>query len=53
MTIIDALHRRELFAPLFKTPATWRAWGVYLRALSRGREGLPGPGVGLRRVGSL
>lgn len=33
MTIIDALHRPEIFAPLFRDPATWRAWEVYLRGL--------------------
>jgi hypothetical protein len=33
VTIIDALHRREIFAPLFRDPATWRAWEVYLRGL--------------------
>jgi len=33
MNIIDALHSREIFRPLFKDPRTWHAWEVYLRAL--------------------
>ena len=33
MNIVDALHRKEIFRPLFKDPATWHAWEVYLRAL--------------------
>src|SRR3972149_951941 len=33
MNIIQAIHDRHLFAPLFKDPSTWRAWEVYLRAL--------------------
>lgn len=33
MMIIDALHTREIFAPLFKDPRTRHAWEVYLRGL--------------------
>lgn len=33
MNIIDALHRKEIFRPLFKDLATWSAWFVYLRGL--------------------
>jgi hypothetical protein len=33
VNIIDALTRKGIFAPLFREPATWRAWEVYLRAL--------------------
>ncbi len=33
MNIIDALARKDLFAPLFKDLATWRVWTVYLRGL--------------------
>lgn len=33
MNIIDALHRKDVFAPLFKDPWTWHAWEVYLRGL--------------------
>lgn len=33
MNIIDALHRKEIFRPLFKDLATWHAWEVYLRGL--------------------
>lgn len=33
MNILDALHRKEVFRPLFKDLETWAAWEVYLRAL--------------------
>jgi hypothetical protein len=33
VNIIDALHSRDVFAPLFRDPATWRPWEVYLRGL--------------------
>jgi hypothetical protein len=33
MNIVQAVHDRHLFAPLFKEPSTWSAWEVYLRAL--------------------
>jgi hypothetical protein len=33
MNIIDALHSKDVFAPLFKKPETWHAWEVYLRGL--------------------
>lgn len=33
MTILEAMHDKNLFRPLFKDFSTWRAWEVYLRAL--------------------
>ena len=33
MDIIDALHSRTVFQPLFKKRETWAAWEVYLQAL--------------------
>jgi len=33
MDIIDALHNKTIFKPLFKDLRTWHAWEVYLRAL--------------------
>lgn len=33
MNIVDALHSREIFRLLFKDPATWRSWEVFLRGL--------------------
>jgi hypothetical protein len=33
LNIIDALHSRDVFAPLFRDPATWHSWEVYLRGL--------------------
>jgi hypothetical protein len=33
LNIIDALHSRDVFAPLFRDPATWRSGEVYLRGL--------------------
>lgn len=33
MNILDALHRKEVFGPLFKDLATWWAWEVYLLGL--------------------
>jgi len=33
MTIIDATHSREIFAPLFKDLRTWHAWEVYLHGM--------------------
>jgi hypothetical protein len=33
MNIIDAWESPAVFKPLFKNPATWRAWEVYLKAL--------------------
>jgi hypothetical protein len=33
MNILDAIHGRQLFGPLFKDVKTWRAWEVYLRGL--------------------
>jgi len=33
MNIIEAIHDRNLFGRMFKDPASWRAWGVYLAAL--------------------
>jgi len=33
MDIIDALHSKTVFGPLFKKRETWAAWEVYLRAL--------------------
>lgn len=33
MNIIDALHSREVFTPLFQDLGTWHSWEVYLRAL--------------------
>ncbi len=56
MNIIDALHSKAIFGPLFKEPQTWHAWEVYLkglfglpieadedRALFRGCTGLADP----------
>ena len=33
MNIIDALHRKEIFGPLFKDLGTWHPWEVFLRGL--------------------
>lgn len=33
MTIIEALEDPLLFRPLFKDPATWQAWRVWLKAV--------------------
>lgn len=33
MNILDAIHNKELFRPLFKDLSTWHAWEVFLRAL--------------------
>jgi len=33
VNIIDALHSRQVFGPLFKDLATWHAWEVFLRGL--------------------
>ena len=33
MNIIDALHNKAIFGPLFKDIRTWHAWEVYLRGL--------------------
>ncbi len=33
MDILDALHSKTIFGPLFKDSKTWRAWEVYLRGL--------------------
>lgn len=34
MNIIDALHSKTIFGPLFKDAKTWHAWEVYLKGLS-------------------
>ncbi len=33
MDIIDALHNKAVFGPLFKEAQTWHAWEVYLKGL--------------------
>jgi hypothetical protein len=33
MNIIQAMKDKNLFGPLFKTPASWHAWEIYLSAL--------------------
>jgi hypothetical protein len=33
MTIIEATQDQHLFAPLFRDPATWQAWVVWLKAV--------------------
>lgn len=33
MNILDAIHSKTIFRPLFKDVKTWGAWSVYLRAL--------------------
>jgi hypothetical protein len=33
MNIIDAIENEKIFKPLFRDPATWRPWMVFLRAL--------------------
>jgi hypothetical protein len=33
MNVIDALHSKDIFGPLFKDLSTWHAWEVYLRGL--------------------
>jgi len=37
LNIIESIHDKNIFKPLFKDLSTWRAWEVYLRTL----EGLP------------